>query len=71
MLVHGHWSFCFDVGEEVLIDAVPSEDVPGGMSDGAQIVWAYRFIRRTSWGSSSARRVRRSRDVIDQRFLSG
>ena len=25
---------------EVLINAVPSEDVPGKMSDGAQIVWA-------------------------------
>ena len=47
-----------------------SEDVPGEMSDGAQILWAYRVIRRKSWGSSIARRVRRSRDMIEQLFPS-
>ena len=54
--------------KEVLINAVPSEDVPGEMSDGAQLLWAYRVIRRKRWGSSIARRVRRSRNMIDQRF---
>ncbi len=39
------------------------------MSWDPHILWPYRVIRRKRWEFQIARRMRRSRDMIDQRFL--
>ena len=54
---------------EALINAVPCEDVLGGMSWDPQILWPSSGRTAQAWGSQIARRVRRSRDMIDQHFL--